>query len=65
MLLGAYLFGIVLAAASVLQAHGVSVNQYLLDALPYLVTLLVLAVFARRGRPDAGSPHPVAEPKRR
>jgi simple sugar transport system permease protein len=51
-LFGAYLFGIVLAAASVLQAHGVSVNQYLLDALPYLVTLIVLAVFARRGRSD-------------
>jgi len=49
---GAYLFGIVLAAASVLQTHGVSVNQYLLDALPYLVTLLVLAVFARRGRSE-------------
>jgi ABC-type uncharacterized transport system permease subunit len=49
---GAYLFGIVLAMASVLQAHGVAVNQYLLDALPYLVTLLVLAVFARRGRSD-------------
>ncbi len=49
---GAYLFGVVLAAASVLQAHGVSVNQYLLDALPYLVTLLVLAVFARRGRSE-------------
>jgi ABC-type uncharacterized transport system permease subunit len=27
-------------------------NQYLLDALPYLVTLLVLAVFARRGRSE-------------
>jgi ABC-type uncharacterized transport system permease subunit len=49
---GAYLFGIVLAAASVLQAHGVSINQYLLDALPYLVTLVVLAVFARQGRSD-------------
>ncbi len=49
---GAYLFGVVLAAASVLQAHGVSVNQYLLDAMPYLVTLVVLAIFARRGRSD-------------
>jgi simple sugar transport system permease protein len=49
---GAYLFGVVLAAASVLQAHGVSVNQYLLDAMPYLVTLIVLAVFARRGRSE-------------
>jgi simple sugar transport system permease protein len=49
---GAYLFGVVLAAASVLQAHGVSINQYLLDALPYLVTLVVLAIFARQGRSD-------------
>lgn len=47
---GAYLFGVVLAAASVLQAHGVSINQYLLDALPYLVTLVVLAIFAKQGR---------------
>ena len=37
-----------LAAASVLQAHGVAVNQYLLDALPYLVTLVALVMFARR-----------------
>ena len=51
-LAGAYLFGVVLAAASVLQAHGVSVNQYLLDALPYLVTLIVLAIFARSGKSD-------------
>lgn len=50
---GAYLFGIVLAAASVLQAHGVSVNQYLLDALPYAVTLVALAVLARRSRSAA------------
>jgi simple sugar transport system permease protein len=48
-MLGAYLFGIALAAASVLQAHGVAVNQYLLDALPYLVTLIALTVFAGRG----------------
>jgi simple sugar transport system permease protein len=50
---GAYLFGVVLAAAAVLQAHGVSVNQYLLDAMPYLVTLVALAAFARRGRAQA------------
>jgi len=49
-LLGAYLFGVALATASVLQAHGVGVNQYLLDALPYLVTIVVLVVFARGGR---------------
>lgn len=52
-LAGAYLFGVVLAAASVLQAHGVAVNQYLLDALPYLVTLIALAAFARRGSTEA------------
>jgi len=47
-LAGSYLFGIALAAASVLQAHNVAINQYLLDALPYLVTLAALVVFARR-----------------
>lgn len=52
-LLGSYLFGVALAAASTLQAHGVSVNQYLLDALPYLVTILALVAFARRGGSQA------------
>jgi ABC-type uncharacterized transport system permease subunit len=52
-LAGAYLFGVVLAAASVLQAHGVAVNQYLLDALPYLITLVALMVFARGGSSKA------------
>jgi simple sugar transport system permease protein len=47
-LAGSYLFGIALAAASVLQAHNVAINQYLLDALPYLVTLVALVAFARR-----------------
>ncbi len=46
---GSLLFGVALAAASVLQAHGVSVNQYLLDALPYLITLVALMIFARGG----------------
>jgi ABC-type uncharacterized transport system permease subunit len=52
-LLGAYLFGVALATASVLQAHGVAVNQYLLDALPYLITLIVLVIFTRRGSSQA------------
>ncbi len=47
--LGAYVFGVALAAASVLQAHNVSINQYLLDAVPYLVTLIALVLFARMG----------------
>ncbi|HVX20014.1 MAG TPA: ABC transporter permease [Acidimicrobiales bacterium] len=52
-LAGALLFGVALAAASVLQAHGVAVNQYLLDAMPYLVTLLAFVTFARKGSAEA------------
>ncbi|MCU1493981.1 MAG: transporter permease [Acidimicrobiaceae bacterium] len=52
-LLGSYVFGVALAAAAVLQAHGVAVNQYLLDTLPYLVSLVALVVFARGGRSRA------------
>jgi simple sugar transport system permease protein len=52
-LLGSYVFGVALAAASVLQAHGVQINQYLLDALPYLVSLVALVLFARGGRSRA------------
>lgn len=52
-LAGSYLFGTALAAASVLQAHGVAVNQYLLDALPYLITLFALVAFTRRGSSQA------------
>jgi general nucleoside transport system permease protein len=50
---GAYLFGMALAATSVLQAHGVSVNQYLLDAAPYLITLIALVTVGRRGGTQA------------
>jgi simple sugar transport system permease protein len=52
-LAGSYLFGVALASASVLQAHGVGVNQYLLDALPYLITLVALVLLARRGAQQA------------
>lgn len=52
-LAGSYLFGVALAGASVLQAHGVAVNQYLLDAMPYLVTLVALVAVARRGGAQA------------
>ena len=48
-LVGAYLFGVALAAASVLQAHGVSISQYLLAALPYLATLAALVAVSRKG----------------
>lgn len=50
---GSYLFGVALASASVLQAHGVGVNQYLLDALPYLITLVALVLLAKRGSRQA------------
>jgi ABC-type uncharacterized transport system permease subunit len=52
-LAGSYLFGIALASASVLQAHGVSINQYLLDSLPYVITLVALVLFTRRGSSQA------------
>lgn len=52
-LVGALVFGVALAASSVLQAHGVGVNQYLLDSMPYLVTLVAFVVLAGRGSADA------------
>jgi ABC-type uncharacterized transport system permease subunit len=45
---GAYLFGAALALSPALQARGYGVNQYVLDAMPYVITLLVLIVTGRR-----------------
>lgn len=45
---GAYLFGAALALSPALQARGYSVNQFALDVLPFLVTLLVLAFLGKR-----------------
>jgi simple sugar transport system permease protein len=45
---GAYLFGAAITLGSVLQVHGVRVNQFVLDALPYVLTLVVLVVLVRR-----------------
>jgi simple sugar transport system permease protein len=45
---GAYLFGAALALSPALQARGVGVNQFALDAVPYVVTLLVLVIFGRK-----------------
>jgi simple sugar transport system permease protein len=47
-LAGAYLFGACLALSPALQARGYGVNQFALDVLPFLVTLLVLAFLGRR-----------------
>ncbi len=45
---GAYLFGAALALSPALQARGFGINQFALDAVPYVVTLVVLIVFGRR-----------------
>lgn len=45
---GAYLFGAALALAPALQARGYSVNQFALDVIPFVLTLLVLAVLGKR-----------------
>jgi simple sugar transport system permease protein len=45
---GAYLFGAALALSPALQARGYAINQFALDAVPYVLTLLVLVVFGRR-----------------
>lgn len=45
---GAYLFGAALALAPALQARGYAVNQFALDAMPYVLTLIALVLFGRR-----------------
>ena len=45
---GAYLFGAALALAPALQARGYAVNQFMLDAMPYAITLIALVAFGRR-----------------
>lgn len=45
---GAYLFGAALALSPALQARGYGINQFMLDAVPYVVTLLVLIALGRR-----------------
>jgi len=45
---GAYLFGAALALAPALQARGYGVNQFALDVIPFVLTLLVLAILGKR-----------------
>ncbi|MBP2705110.1 ABC transporter permease [Microbispora sp. RL4-1S] len=45
---GSYLFGAALAVAPALQARGHALNQFALDALPFVITLVFLAVLGRR-----------------
>lgn len=50
---GSYLFGAALALAPVLQARGYGVNQFALDAVPYVLTIVVLVVLGKRGAAEA------------
>lgn len=50
---GAYLFGAAVALSPALQARGFGINQFALDAIPYVVTILVLVFFGRRRAADA------------
>lgn len=45
---GAYLFAAALALSPQLQASGHAVNQYLLHAVPFVLTIAVLAALGRR-----------------
>ncbi len=45
---GAYLFGMAIALGPALQARGSDMNQFALDVIPFLLTLIVLAVLGRR-----------------
>ena len=58
--LGAWLFGGLVALQFRAQAFGVEVNAYALKMLPYLATIAVLAVTARRGR--GGAPAELGQP---
>ncbi|MCU1353506.1 MAG: inner-rane translocator [Acidimicrobiales bacterium] len=50
---GAWLFGAALALSPALQARGYGINQFALDALPYVLTIVVLVVVGRRGVTEA------------
>ena len=50
---GAYLFGAALALSPALQARGYGVNQFALNAVPYLAILVVLVVLGRKRAAEA------------
>lgn len=59
LLLGAYLFGALGKAKEFAQALGVALSPYALDALPYVVTIAVLALLSRR---RSGAPRALGRP---
>jgi simple sugar transport system permease protein len=50
---GAYLFGAALALSPALQARGVTINQFALNAIPYVATIVVLMLLGKRGASEA------------
>jgi len=46
---GAYLFGAAYALSPLLQVRGYDINQFALDAFPYILVIVVLVVIGRRG----------------
>lgn len=64
-LYGAYLFGGVSAIQLIVQGLGVDISPYLLSALPYLATILVLVIISRDAtRIQLGAPASLGEPFR-
>lgn len=51
--MGAYLFGAALALSPALQARGYGINQFALNAVPYVVTIVVLVLVGKRGAAQA------------
>ena len=47
-IIGAYLFSGAIALQLQLQARGTDISQYLLQAAPYLVVVVILAALSRR-----------------
>ena len=50
---GSYLFGAALALSPALQARGYGINQFALDAIPYVTIVAVLVVLGRRRAAEA------------
>ena len=50
---GSYLFGGALALAPALQARGFAINQFALDAFPYVLILVILVLLGRRRAADS------------
>jgi ABC-type uncharacterized transport system permease subunit len=50
---GSYLFGAALALSPALQARGVTINQFALNAIPYVATIVVLMLLGKRGASEA------------